>query len=232
MLNWFTFMFSVPSLSLYNIFDCTYVLLPLVVTYVWEGGDDRSEERSGDWPHYYLCHSRGKQGFITWPQATPTLSYVGSQQAAIILTAAHYNNYVQCATGLGSALQVGDIPHFSQVRSDWIVFLCSTKYNNVRTIWSNVWKIVKFTIAGDYRSHNLVCFLVENLTQCLLGREKKSFSMTNMKMIDQVCYSLCDKFTTITSFCDNLLCKEGSVRRYYRHNDTFTFSIYSITPST
>ena len=72
-------------------------------------------------------------------------------------------------------------------------------------------------------------FLVENLTQCLLGTEKKSFSMTNMKMIDQVCYSLCDKFTTITSFCDNLLCKEGSVRRYYRHNDTFTFSIYSIT---
>ena len=72
-------------------------------------------------------------------------------------------------------------------------------------------------------------FLVENLTQCLLETEKKSVSMTNMKMIDQVCYSLCDKFTTITSFCDNLLCKEGSARRYYRHNDTFTFSIYSIT---
>ena len=80
------------------------------------------------------------------------------------------------------------------------------------------------------RSHNrLAWFLVANLTQCLLETEKKSLSMTNMKMIDQVCYSLCDKFTTITSFCDNLLCKEGSARRYYRHNDTFTFSIYSIT---
>ena len=70
------------------------VVLPLVVTYVWEGGYDRSGEISGDWPHYYLCHSRGKQGFITWPQATPTLSYVGrrwGQQAAIILTKAHYN---------------------------------------------------------------------------------------------------------------------------------------------
>ena len=75
-------------------------------------------------------------------------------------------------------------------------------------------------------------FLMENLTQCLLETEKKSLSMTNMKMIDQVCYSLCDKFTTITSFCDNLLCKEGSARRYYRHNDTFTFSIYSITTTT
>ena len=70
-------------------------------------------------------------------------------------------------------------------------------------------------------------FLVENLTQCLLETEKKSFSMTNMKMIDQVCYSLCDKFSTITGFCHDLLCKEGSVRHYYRDNDTFTFSIYT-----
>ena len=65
-------------------------------------------------------------------------------------------------------------------------------------------------------------------TQCLLiCRGKKCFSMTNMKMIDQVCYSLCDKFSTITAFCHDLLCKEGSVRHYYRDNDTFTFSIYT-----
>ena len=65
-------------------------------------------------------------------------------------------------------------------------------------------------------------------TQCLpICRGKKCLSMTNMKMIDQVCYSLCDKFSTITAFCHDLLCKEGSVRHYYRDNDTFTFSIYN-----
>ena len=68
-------------------------------------------------------------------------------------------------------------------------------------------------------------FFSQNATQCLLSIVKWCFSMTNMKMIDQVCYSLCDKFTTITPFCRVLLCKEGSVRDYYRYNDTFTLSI-------
>ena len=34
--------------------------------------------------------------------------------------------------------------------------------------------------------------------------------MTTSGMIDHAWCSLCDKFTTITSFCHNLLCKEGS----------------------
>ena len=40
-------------------------------------------------PTITWCHSRGKQGFITWPQATPTLSYVG--RGAEASNYPHYN---------------------------------------------------------------------------------------------------------------------------------------------
>ena len=89
-------------------------------------------------PTITWCHSRGKQGFITWPQATPTLSYVG--RGAEASNYPHYNKLCTMCVCVSweywlagsSGQQSPDIPHSSQVRFDWNVFVCPTKYNNVR----------------------------------------------------------------------------------------------------
>ena len=160
---------------------------------------------------------------MTWPQATPTLSYAGRSEAS------NYPHYNKLCTMLWLAglVQRAECRH-SSFQSSEMGLECVCMSNQV-IMSGNIKKVGKI-VRLPQSQYGL--FLMENLTQCLLETEKKSLSMTNMKMIDQVCYSLCDKFTTITSFCDNLLCKEGSARRYYRHNDTFTFSIYSITTTT
>ena len=163
------------------------VFLPLVVTYVWEGGDDRSEWRSRDWPHYYLVSPQRKARL--YYLATSHSDIVLCRQElrpAIILNTTNYVQSLCVRTGLAAEVagkvtytgqQSPDIPHSSQVRFDWNVFLCPTKYNNVRQYQTMFRKNFYFvTIARDYRSHNMVCFWWKILPNVYL-RQKRNPSL-------------------------------------------------------
>ena len=136
-------------------------------------------------PTITWCHSRGKPGFITWPQATPTLSYVGRSPGQQ-LSSIQQTMYNLCVWGLAAEVagkvtytgqQSPDIPHSSQVRFDWNVFLCPTKYNNVRQYQTMFRKNCYFvTIGRDYRSHNMVCFWWKILPNVYL-RQKRNPSL-------------------------------------------------------